>query len=78
MLPNMFMNDFGDQVQRFATLIDAKNHQFVLVERIDGRIFAFVYLLSWSIVRGFIKGYVISRLSVSEYYQSSVPEEESL
>jgi hypothetical protein len=41
------MNDFGDQVQRFATFIDAKNNQFeVLVERIDGRIFAIAYLLS--------------------------------
>ena len=38
-LPNMFTNDFGDQVQRFATLIDAKSNQFeVLAERIDGSV----------------------------------------
>jgi hypothetical protein len=40
MLPNMFTNDFGKQVQRFATLIDAKSNQFeVLVEGIDGSVF---------------------------------------
>ena len=40
MLSNMFTNDFGDQVQRFATLIDAKSNQLeVLVERINGSVF---------------------------------------
>jgi len=40
MLPNMFTNDFGDQVQRFATLIDAKSNQFdVLVEKMNEYVF---------------------------------------
>ncbi|AES98289.1 transmembrane protein, putative [Medicago truncatula] len=51
MLPNMFMNDFGDQVQRFATLIDAKRNQFeVLVERIDGSVF---FSKGWKSLRDF-------------------------
>jgi len=41
MLPNMFTNDFGNQVQRFVTLINAKTNQFeVMVERIDGLCFS--------------------------------------
>lgn len=51
MLPNMFTNDFGDQVQRFATLIDAKSNQFeVLVERIDGSVF---FSKGWKSLRDF-------------------------
>lgn len=35
MLPNMLGADFGDQITRFATLIDPRNNHFeVLVERI--------------------------------------------
>ena len=41
MFPSLFANDFGDQVTRFATLIDPKNNKFdVLVERINGRFFS--------------------------------------
>ncbi|KEH29876.1 hypothetical protein MTR_4g053887 [Medicago truncatula] len=37
MLPNMFAKDFGDQIRRFATLIDPKNNKFeVLLERVNG------------------------------------------
>jgi len=51
MLPNMFTNDFGDQVQQFATLIDAKSNQFeVLVERIDGSV---LFSKGWKSLRGF-------------------------
>jgi len=51
MLPNMFKNDFGDQVQRFATLIDAKSNQFeVLVERINGSAF---FSKGWKSLRDF-------------------------
>lgn len=40
MLPNMFAKDFGDQITRFATLIDPKNNKFeVLVERVNGHVF---------------------------------------
>jgi hypothetical protein len=51
MLPNMFANDFGDKVQRFATLIDAKSNQFeVLVERIYGSVF---FSKGWKSLRDF-------------------------
>ena len=51
MLPNMFRSDFGDQVQQFATLIDAKSNQFkVLVERIDGSVF---FSKGWKSLRDF-------------------------
>lgn len=40
MLPNMFAKDFGDQIRRFATLIDPKNNKFeVLLERVNGHVF---------------------------------------
>jgi len=36
----MFSGDFGDQIERFATLTDPKANQFeVLVERINGHFF---------------------------------------
>jgi len=51
MLPNMFTNDFGDQVQRFTTLIDAKSNQFeVLVERNDG---SMLFSKGWKSLRDF-------------------------
>jgi len=43
MLPNMFAADFGDQITRFAALVDTKNNQFVvLVERINGAVFFYL------------------------------------
>jgi len=51
MLPNMFTNDFGNQVQRFATLIDTKSNQFeVLAERMNDFVF---FSKGWKALRDF-------------------------
>ena len=51
MLCNMFKNDFGDQVQRFTTLIDTKSNQFeVLVERMNEFVF---FSKGWKALRDF-------------------------
>ncbi|GAU48206.1 hypothetical protein TSUD_304860 [Trifolium subterraneum] len=40
MLPNMFARDFGNEVRRFATLVDPLGNQFrVLVEKIKGNVY---------------------------------------
>jgi len=50
-LPSLFGADFGDQITRLATLIDAKENQFeVLVERING---AFFLSKGWKALRDF-------------------------
>jgi len=38
--PTMFVHDFGDQIGRYANLVDSKNNEFeVLVERFNGNIY---------------------------------------
>jgi hypothetical protein len=62
MLPNMFTNDIGGQVQRFATLIDAKSNQFeVLVERMNESVF---FSKGWKALRNFYGISLGSRVSL--------------
>jgi len=40
MLPNMFVEGFGDQISRYATLIDPNNNEFqVLLKRFNDNVF---------------------------------------
>jgi hypothetical protein len=52
-LPTMFLREFGDQLGRYATLVDQKHNQFeVLVERNNATVF---FTKGWNALRDFYK-----------------------